>query len=103
MDYVFYRSLISDVRWADLEAPAELVAASINTSFTYDSGILIGVYKLGAGRFVLNTLGICERLGEDPAAERLLRNMIRYAATETNKPLADLPSGFEEQRKEFGY
>jgi len=78
-------------------------AASINASFTYDSGTLIAVYKLGAGRFILNTLGICEQLGEDPAAERLLRNMIRYAASDINKPLADLPSGFEEQLKEFGY
>jgi len=103
MDYTFYRSLISDVRWGDLDVPAELVAASINSSFTYDSGLLIAVYRLGEGRFVLNTLGICERLGEDPAAERLLRNIIRYAAAQGDKPLAALPPQFEEQLKAMGY
>jgi len=86
-----------------LDVPAELVAASINASFTYDSGTLVSVHQLGAGRFILNTLGICDRLGEDPAAERLLRNMIRYAASQADKPLADLPPQFDEQLKAMGY
>ena len=103
MDYTFYRSLISDVRWGDLDAPAELAAASVNSSFTYDSGTLVSVHQLGAGRFILNTLGICDRLGEDPAAERLLRNMIRYAAAQADKPLAELPPQFGEQLKAMGY
>jgi hypothetical protein len=103
MDYTFYRSLISDTRWGDLDAPAELVAASINTSFTYDSETVVAVYQLGAGRFILNTLGVCERLGEDPAAERLLRNMIRYAASKADKPPSELPPQFDEQLKAMGY
>jgi len=80
-----------------------LAAASINTSFTYDSGTLLSVHPLGAGRFVLNTLGICERLGEDPAAERLLRNMIRHAAAGHTQPLAGLPADFEAQLRAMGY
>jgi hypothetical protein len=41
---------------------------------------MVSVYRLGEGRFVLNTLRIREQLGRHPAAERLLRNMLRYAA-----------------------
>lgn len=103
MDYTFYRGVISDSRWADLDAPAELVAACINTANGYDSAVLLAVYRLGAGRFVLNTLAIGEQLGQDPVAERLLRNLIRYAAAETARPAADLPSNFDVQLKSFGY
>jgi hypothetical protein len=103
MDYTFYRSLIADLRWEELDAPAELVAASINTSFTYDSETVLAVYQLWAGRFIVNTLGICDRLGEDPAAERLLRNMIRYAASDAGKPPAELPPSFDEDLKAMDY
>ena len=58
MDYVFYRELISGERWMRLDASAETVAASINTSLGYDAGTLLSVHALGAGRFVLNTLAI---------------------------------------------
>jgi hypothetical protein len=51
----------------------------------------------------LNTLGICERLGEDPAAERLLRNMIRHATVGIGQPLADPPANFEQHLNTLGY
>ena len=103
MDYTFYRNVISDTRWAGLDAPAELAAASIDASFGYDAGVLLAVYRLGAGRIVLNTFRVCEQLGQDPVAERLLRNMLRYAAAHTAGPAADLPSSFGEQLKAIGY
>ena len=59
------------------DVPAEAVAGSINTAIGYSSGLTVAVYKLGAGRFTLNTLRIRENLGNDPVAERLLRNMLR--------------------------
>lgn len=103
MDYTFYRNVISDTRWAGLDAPAELAAASIDTSFGYDAGVLSAVYRVGAGRIVLNALWIVEQLGQDPVAERLLRNMIRYAAAEAAQPLVDLPPDFDKQLKDMGY
>ena len=103
MDYTFYRNVISDTRWAGLDAPDELAAASIDASFGYDAGVLLAVYRLGAGRIVLNTFKICDQLGHDPVAERLLRNMIRYAAAEAAQPLADLPPDSEKRLKDMGY
>jgi hypothetical protein len=43
-------------------------------------GMHIAVYDLGSGHFILNTLKIEPNLSKHPAAERLLRNMLRYAA-----------------------
>ena len=63
----------------------------------------MAVYPLGAGRFVLNTLRIRDTLGRDPAAERLLRNMLRYAARDIDKPLVDLPADFDATLKAMGY
>ena len=103
MDYTFYRNVISDTRWAGLSAPDELAAASIDTSFDYDSGILLAVYRLGAGRIVLNTFWIVEQLGKDPAAERLLRNLIHYAAAGNAQPLAALPEDFKKRLTDMGY
>ena len=47
---------------------------------------MVAVYELGAGHFILNTLRIRENLKTHPVAERLLRNLLRYAAHELSKP-----------------
>ena len=65
--------------------------------------LMLSVYNLGAGRFILNSLRVRQDLGQDPTAERLLRNMLNYAARDSTEPLADLPSGFEEQLKAMAY
>jgi len=80
MDYTFYRELIPDVVLVPREPPAEAVAGAIKASQDYASGLMVSVHRLGQGRFILNTLLIRENLGTHPAAERLLRNMLRYAA-----------------------
>ena len=103
MDYTFYREIIPDVVWCGLDPPAEAVAGGINASQGYSSGLMVAVYNFGMGRFILNTLRIRENLGPNPVAERLLRNMLNYAARDTSKPLADLPSDFDKQLKSLGY
>ena len=79
LDYTFYRELIPDAAFVGQDPPAEAVAGGINATIGYSSGLIVAVYPLGAGRFVLNTLRIRENLGRHPAAERLLRNLLRYA------------------------
>lgn len=103
MDYTFYREIIPDAVWSGQDSPAEAVAGAIKASQDYSSGLLVAVYELGAGRFILNTLLIRENLGRHPAAERLLRNMLRYAARDANQPLSDLPPDFDAQLKALGY
>jgi hypothetical protein len=43
----------------------------------YTSGVLLGSYRLGKGRFIINAFRILESLGEHPAADRLMVNLIR--------------------------
>ena len=78
MDHAFYRNLMTSIIWSGQSDPVEIAAGAINTSRGYQSGLLTAVYQHGKGRFVLNTLRIRDALGNDPVAERILRNMIRH-------------------------
>ena len=82
MDYASYREIIPNTVFVGQDPPAEAVAGSMKTSQDYASGLLLGVWQLGEGRVVLNSLHIRENLGTHPAAERLLRNLLNYAASE---------------------
>jgi hypothetical protein len=88
---------------AELDQPDEAVCGANRLSATYASGLHVVVYRLGAGRFILNNLLVRGNLGQVPAAERLLRNMLNYAAIGTEQPLAELPPGFQQQLRTFGY
>lgn len=103
MDYAVYREVIPDHAWCGQPAPAEAVAGAINAAIGYSSGLVVAVHRLGAGRFVLNTLRIRENLGRDPVAERILRNLLNDAVRDAEKPLADLPPDFEGLLKAMGY
>jgi hypothetical protein len=103
MDYTYYREIIPDEVLSGQDPPAEAVAGAIKASQDYDSGLMVSVYNLGAGRIILNTLLIRDNLGKHPAAERLLRNMLHYAAHDTTKPLTPLPADWAEQLKAMGY
>ena len=71
-------------------SPAEAVAGAIKASQDYSAGLMVAVYNLGSGRFVLNTLHIRDNLRQHPVAGRLLVNLLRYAARDGGKPLAPL-------------
>ncbi|MBN2294850.1 MAG: hypothetical protein JXM70_20650 [Pirellulales bacterium] len=103
MDHTFYRELIYDAIWVEQEPPVEAVAGAIDTSLKYASGLTVSVHSLGGGRFILNALRIREHLGNNPVADRLLVNMLRYLADETTKPPVMLPANFEQQLKSMGY
>jgi hypothetical protein len=103
MDHRWFREVIPDVAFSGQDPPAEVVAGAINTSQGYGSGLMTSLHKLGAGRFILNTLRIRENLGRDPVAERLLRNLLCFAGRDLAKPLADLPPDFDKTLENLGY
>ena len=103
MNYRFYREILSDRVFAGLHPPLEAVGGALDTSQAYQSDLLISVHTLGQGRVVLNSLKIRENLGPQPAAERLLRNLLNYSGGDAAKPLANPPSNFSEQLKSMGY
>jgi hypothetical protein len=103
MDYAYYRELIPDAVWSGQEPPAEAVAGAMKASQDYASGLMVAVYHLGAGRFVLNTLRIRENLPQHPVAGRLLVNLLRYAGRDAGQPIAPLPPDFDAQLRALGY
>ncbi|HNQ89141.1 MAG TPA: glycoside hydrolase family 2 TIM barrel-domain containing protein [Verrucomicrobiota bacterium] len=102
MDYSHYRELIPDVVFSGLDPVADPVAGGINASWGYQSGLLVAVCKFGAGEFILNALSIRDSLGKVPQADRLLRNMLRFAARDTAQPPVDLPADFDTQLRDLG-
>lgn len=103
MDYAFYREIIPAAVWSGQDAPEEAVCGANNASLDYSSGLMLSVHAFGDGRFVLSTLRIRENLGVHPVADRLLLNLIQYAAQDRQRPLAELPADFEQQLKAIGY
>jgi len=108
LDDLFYGELITPLRFMPPRgATPEVVIGSGpiygNPYGTKETLFHVGVSDLGAGRFILNSFNIVPNLGRHPAAERLLRNMINYAARDNEKPLADLPANFGGTLKAMGY
>jgi hypothetical protein len=103
LDYTFYRELIPDRAWVGQAIPAEAVCGANDASIAYASGLMVAVHSFGAGKFILNTLRIRENLGRQPAADRLLVNLLRYAARDSRAPASDLPEDFEDRLKAIGY
>jgi len=95
MDYAFYREVIPDALFSGQDAPAEAIAGAIKASQDYASGLMLSVYELGAGRIILSSLRILDNLGRHPAAERLLRNLLLYAARDADSLAVPLPEGFD--------
>jgi hypothetical protein len=107
MNWYYYGPLIPHYLLDGQDSPDEVIAAAFAAGYStpggYASGILLGSYRFGAGRFMVNTFPVLQNLDAHPAADRLLYNMVRYAATFTSQPVADLPPKFEAQLNSIGY
>jgi hypothetical protein len=85
MDWDYYGPVIPHEVFEGQDTPDETIAASFATgSYLYPRGygchLLIATYRTGQGRFILNTLSIIENLDDHPAADKLLLNLVSYAA-----------------------
>ena len=104
MDYTFYRELIPDYRFSGQDTPSEAVAGSFRTSAPgHLAELMLAVYDFGSGRFVLNSLRIRQELGHDPTAERLLRNLLRFAARDADRPVEPPKDGVDALLRTIGY
>ena len=107
MDWDYYGSVIPHHLFDGQDTPEEVIAAAFAVSYPcpggYASGVLLGAYPFGAGRFYLNTLHILENVDQHPAADRLLLNLVAYARRFVDRPIASLPEGFEALLKTIGY
>jgi hypothetical protein len=80
LDWSFYGQTIPDHVLGGIRPPDEIAAVALATGFPvpsgYESGILLGAYRHGAGRIVLNTFRLLDNLKKNPAADRMLLNIL---------------------------
>jgi len=84
MDMDYWGPVLPRDIFEDQDTPDETIAAAFATGHHtrptgYACGLVIAVYRRGAGRLILNTPLVLEHLDQHPAADRLLSNLIRYA------------------------
>ncbi|MCC7353747.1 MAG: glycoside hydrolase family 2, partial [Anaerolineae bacterium] len=107
MDWDYYGPVITHHLYDGQETPDDVVAAAFAPGYPcpggYASGVLVGSYRFGAGRFTLSTLRVLENVDRHPAADRLLLNLINDAAGIAGQPLAPLPANFAETLAQIGY
>jgi hypothetical protein len=109
LDPVYYQDLIPEFVFKDQEPPvSEVLAGAIGVGyyptqdkFPYFSGVHIGLYRVGAGSFILNSFPLMQNLDKHPAADRLILNLIQYAKTQVNKQLESLPKDFNKTLKDL--
>jgi len=98
MDWEHYDQVISQELYEPEVAPDEVIAAAFAPGHWpsgYFSGLHVCSYTRGAGRCVVNTLNILQELDRNPAADRLLVNLVRYGQRDLRQPLMPLPEGVE--------
>lgn len=93
MDWKYYGELIPHHAFDPRVAPDDTAAVAIAIGYCdsesgkdatgYSSGALFAGYRFGQGYFYINTFPVLENLGLHPAADRLLLNMIHYAAAKS--------------------
>ena len=90
LDWDYYEDVISHQMFQGAEAPLEVMVAAFAVGYSaesgYDSGVMMGVYRLGRGRLFLNTLNVLDHLGRHPAADRLMANLVGYALAPRSAP-----------------
>jgi len=107
LDWYYYGPMLPHSLFDGQETPDEVIAAAFATGYStpggYASGILLGSYKFGTGRFIVNTFPILDHIDDHPVADRLLLNLIQHTARMTNGSASALPSDFNALLKEVGY
>jgi hypothetical protein len=103
----YYGQVIPHELFDGQETPDDVAAAAFAVGYScpggYASGILVGSYPFGAGRFFINTLRVLENIDLHPAADRLLINMVPVAVEATSKPTVELPNEFDTSLARIGY
>jgi hypothetical protein len=85
LDWDYYGEVLAPPLFIGQEPPDEVVCAGFfpcaqwGDASGYISGLMLAANRLGAGWFIVNTLNIIGAVGRNPAADRLLLNLVRDA------------------------
>jgi len=83
LDWYYYGPLIPRYFFTGLDTPDDTAAAAFAAGYStpggYAGGLLLGAYKMGSGRLILNTFKLLEHAGTHPAVDRMLTNIVLWA------------------------
>ncbi len=108
LDWDYYGPMISNRFFEGQDTPEDVAAAAFAICHSsrpdgYAAGLMLGVYDFGSGKILLNTFNLMDQIDRHPAADRLVLNMIAYAARTTRKAPTPLPADFPTLLKDLGY
>ncbi len=108
MDWDYYGPLISSRFLEGGDAPDETAAAAFALCHSsrpdgYAAGVMLGAYRLGAGKFIINTFQLLENIDKHPAADQLLLNLAQDRTSAEVLPPAPLPADFQATVQALGY
>ena len=106
MDWDYYGPLITSQFFQGQDTPEDTAAAAFAICHFgdpdgYAAGTMLSVYRFGAGRIILNTFNILDNVDKHPAADRLLMNLINYAARSATESLTPPSADWEAILKEM--
>ncbi len=87
LDWYQYGRLLPEFIFEGQDEPEDVIAAAIAVGYCgggskgYESGIVMGVWPLSEGRVILTTFPIERWIDKNPAADRMLLNLVEYAST----------------------
>jgi len=89
MDWDYYGPVISSLLFEPEQESDEVIAAAFAVGYPCEggctSGMMMGAYPIGSGTALINTFHILENIGKHPAADRMLINLIRWAARKARR------------------
>ena len=107
LDMYYYGPMWPHYLFDGQDTPSEVIATAFATGYStpggYASGVLLGSYKFGAGQFIVNTFPMLDYIDKHPVADRLLLNLIQFAARSVQGSMAQLPGDFQAQLRSIGY
>lgn len=83
LDPDYYGPVFAPRLFAKDAVPEDTIVAAFTCGYspppTYRSGVILGVYAMEKGRFIVNAFNIAQNIDLHPAADRLLLNLLRHA------------------------
>lgn len=90
MDLYFYRDLIAASSIIDFDKNADNIVPTFAVGKPGGQGYWAGsnllIYNFGSGKVIVSTLRILPNLGKNPAADRILLNMVAFASKRLSEP-----------------
>jgi hypothetical protein len=107
LDWDYFGPVLPSRMFTGQDTPDEVAAAAFAVGYPcpggYAAGVVLGEYRFGVGRFLLNCFRLLDNVGAHPAADRLLVNLLQHAARTARRPRARPGRDLDGRLQAIGY